>query len=318
MSEETITLQQNQHPKASQTPKPTTYIDAFVDFAWKRLFATEESKPILIGLLNHLFKGRKYITDIEYGQNEHHGENAEEGGAIFDVYCTDADGTHFIIEIQRGYQKYFKERSIFYASKAISEQAPKGGRKEWAYDLNEVYVIAFLEDFRLPDGMKGEYVQDICLANRHTGKIFYDKLGFIFIEMLNFVKGPDELYTELDKWLYALKHLTEFTKRPEYLFGPEFDQLFNLAKYANLTKEERAMYNASLKRKWDNKNVLDYAVETATQKADQRATERERAKALAEKKELALDLAREMLADNEPIEKIVKYTKLSIEEIQSL
>jgi hypothetical protein len=38
-----------------------------------------------------------------------------------------------------------------------------------------------------------------------------------------------------------------------------FDQLFDLARYANLTKEERDMYNASLKYKWDNKNVRDYA-----------------------------------------------------------
>jgi predicted transposase YdaD len=32
----------------------------------------------------------------------------------------------------------------------------------------------------------------------------------------------------------------------------------------------------------------------------------------------ALDIAREMLAENEPFEKIIKYTKLSVEEIQSL
>ncbi|SMC61381.1 RpnC/YadD family protein [Pedobacter nyackensis] len=32
----------------------------------------------------------------------------------------------------------------------------------------------------------------------------------------------------------------------------------------------------------------------------------------------ALDIAREMLAEEEPLEKIIKYTKLSIEEIQSL
>lgn len=299
-----------QYVTARYDPKPTTYIDAFVDFAWKRLFATEESKPILTGLLNHLFKGKKYITEIEYGKNEFPGEIASEGGAVFDVYCTDADGSKFIIEIQRGNQKYFKERALFYISRAISEQAPKGDRKDWAYNLKEVYLIAFLEDFRLPDSPKSEYIQDICLANRHTGKVFYDKMNLIFIEMLNFVKGPDELYTKLDKWLYALKHLTEFKKRPAYLSGPEFDQLFNLAKYANLTKEERAMYNRSLKYKWDNKNVLDYAVE----QADQKAREEERTKAEKEKREMA----REMLANNEPLEKIVKYTKLSLEEIQSL
>jgi hypothetical protein len=63
----------------------------------------------------------------------------------------------------------------------------------------------------------------------------------MFIELLNFVKEPHELHTQLDKWIYALKHLAEFEQRPEYLNGSEFDQLFNLAEYANLTREERDM-----------------------------------------------------------------------------
>lgn len=292
----------------------TTYIDPFVDFSFKRLFSSEESKPILIGLLNHLFKGRKFITEIEYGKNEFPGEIAGEGGAIFDVHCTDADGSRFIIEIQRGYQKNFKERALYYTSRAISEQAPKGDRKDWAYNLTEVYLIAFLEDFTLPDSLKSECLQDICLVNRYTGKIFYDKLSFIFIELLNFVKEADELDTELDKWLYVLKHLTEFEQLPAYLSSPEFDQLFNLAKYANLTKEERAMYNASLKYKWDNKNVRDYEVS----KGREEGLKEGLAKVEREKREMAIQLALEMLTDNVSIDKISKYTKLSKEEIEAL
>lgn len=294
--------------------KPTTFIDPFVDYAFKRLFASEESKPILIGLLNYIFKGRKYIIAIEYGKNEYPGENDEEGAAIFDVICTDAGGSTFIIEIQRGYQENFIERGLFYVSRVISEQAPKGRRKEWAYNLTEVYLIGFLEDFRLPDSSRSEYVQDICLANRHTGKIFYDKMGMVFIEMLNFVKEPAELDTDLDRWLYALKHLPEFKVRPYYLIGAEFDQLFNLTRYTNLTREERTMYNASLKRKWDNKNVMDYAIKTA----DQKARNEERAKAEKEKIELATGMARKLKCKDMPLTEIVELTGLSKEEIEAL
>ena len=293
---------------------PTTFIDAFVDFSWKRLFSTEESKPILIGLLNHLFKGRKFIVEIDYGKNEFPGENAEEGGAIFDVHCVDADGSRFIIEIQRGYQKHFKDRAIFYSSRAISEQAPKGGRKEWAYNLTEVYLIAFLEDFHLQDSPKYEYLQDICLANRRIGRIFYEKLGFIFIEMINFVKEPHELDTELDKWLYTLKHLKEFTSRPSYLSGPEFDQLFNLASYASLTKSERTMYNASLKYKWDNKNVRDYEIGQGREEGREEGRAEANIKALAEKREMALKLKIKGM----PAEEIAELTNFSLEEIEAL
>jgi predicted transposase/invertase (TIGR01784 family) len=293
----------------------TTFIDPFVDFSFKRLFATDESKPILIGFLNSIFKGRKYITAIQYGKNEYHGENKDEGGVVFDITCTDVDGSKFIIEIQRGYQKNFRERALFYVSRSISEQAPKGGRKEWGYNLTEVYLIAFLEDFNLPDSSRSEYVQDICLANRYTGKIFYDKLNFVFIEMLNFVKKQDELDTELDKWLFALKHLTEFRKRPEYLSGPEFDQLFNLAKYANLTKEERDMYNASLKYKWDNKNVMDYA--RIEGKAQGIAEGIAQGVAQGERKK-AVEMALKLKAKNTRVDEISELTELSIEEIEAL
>jgi predicted transposase/invertase (TIGR01784 family) len=129
------------------------------------------------------------------------------------------------------------------------------------------------------------------------------------------VKKQDELYRELDKWLYALKHLREFNKRPEYLSGPEFDQFFNLAKYANLTKEERDMYNASLKYKWDNKNVMDYA---RTEGRAQGIAEGKAEGLIEGEHKKAVETAYEMLADNAPIDKILKYTRLSIEEIEAL
>ena len=73
------------------------------------------------------------------------------------------------------------------------------------------------------------------------------------------------------------------------------------------------MYTASLKRKWDNKNVMDYAIKTAVTKADQKAREEERAKAEAEKKAMALKLKIKGMS----ITEIAELTNLSIEEIES-
>jgi predicted transposase/invertase (TIGR01784 family) len=192
---------------------------------------------------------------------------------------------------------------LFYTSRAISEQASKGNRKDWAYNLTEVYLIAFLEDFNLPGNSKTKYLQDICLVDKATGKIFYDKLSLMFITMLNFVKEPHELDTKLDKWLYALKHLIEFKQRPDFLSEAEFDELFNLAKYANLTREERNMYNASLKHKWDNKNVRDY----------------ERNKAREEgKREEILKMVFKLKAKSISTDEIAELTGLSVEEIEAM
>ncbi len=86
---------------------------------------------------------------------------------------------------------------------------------------------------------------------------------------------------------------------PVYLRKPIFEKLFSIAEYTNLTKEEKTMYDSSLKYKWDNKNVLDYAVKEGK---------------LEEAKAIARELKKEGLA----IDFIARTTKLSIEEIEKL
>ena len=293
----------------AKATKPTigTYIDPLTDFAFKKLFGSEPNKDLLIDFLNGVFRGRKHIVDLVYNKNEHPGETVNEGGAIFDLTCTGNDGEQFIIEVQRGKQGNFKQRAIFYTSRLITEQAPKGKRSEWAYNVKEVYLIALLEDFSLDAGNEQEFLHDICLSNRETGKVFYEGLGYIFIELIKFVKTEAELDNDLDKWLYVLKNMSSMDKIPVYLRKPIFEKLFNIAEYSNLTKEEKTMYDTSLKRKWDNKAVLDYAVNEAVKEATKEAEHNK-----------AVDIAREMKQDGIPIEQIAKFTKLSVQEIEKI
>ncbi|RKR81733.1 putative transposase/invertase (TIGR01784 family) [Mucilaginibacter gracilis] len=294
----------------SQPPAIGKYIDPLVDFAFKKIFGSEPNKDLLIAFLNEVFRGRKHIVDLVYNKNEHPGDLKDEGAAIFDLLCTGDGGEHFLIEVQRAKQGYFKERTLFYTSRLISNQAPKGKRSAWGYNISEVYLIALLEDFTLNEGRTNTYLQDICLCNRDTGEIFYDKLGYTYIELINFVKADTELETDLDRWLYVIKNMKRMDKIPTYLRKPVFEKLFSIAEYTNLTKEEKTMYDSSLKYKWDNKNVLDYAVK----EADAKAREEERLKALEEKK----NIAREMKKDGLPVSQISKFTKLSVEEIENL
>ena len=173
--------------------------------------------------------------------------------------------------------------------------------------LTGVYLVALLEDFTLPASPGDEYLHDICLCNRETGEIFYDKLGYTYIELRKFVKEGAELETDLDKWLYVLKNMSRMDKIPVYLRKPIFEKLFNIAEYTNLTKEEKNMYDSSLKYKWDNKNVID----TAVLEAETRGIEKgEHKKALT----VALEFKKMGLKN----EDIAKGTGLSIEEIEKL
>jgi predicted transposase/invertase (TIGR01784 family) len=299
----------------NKPPIPGKYIDPLVDFAFKKIFGSEPNKDLLIAFLNEVFRGRKHIVDLVYNKNEHHGDLKDEGSAIFDLLCTGGNGENFIIEIQRAKQGYFKERALFYTSRLISDQAPKGKRNAWAYNIAEVYFIALLEDFTLDDTPEDRYLHDICLCNRDTGEIFYDKLGYTYIELSKFVKTGNELGTDLDKWLYLLKNMSQMDKIPVYLRKPIFEKLFNIAAYINLTKEEKTMYDSSLKYKWDNKNVMDYAVSTAEARGEAKGMEKGMEKGEYKK---ALDIAREMKKDGLPLAQISKFTKLSVEEIEKL
>jgi predicted transposase/invertase (TIGR01784 family) len=289
-------------PKA-KSPIIGKYIDPLVDFAFKKIFGSEPNKDLLIAFLNEVFRGRKFIVDLVYNKNEYPGDLKDEGAAIFDLLCTGDKGDRFLIEVQRGKQGLFKERALFYTSRLISDQAPKGHRSAWAYNITEVYLIALLEDFTLEGTPKMAHLHDICLCNRDTGEIFYDKLGYTFIELSKFVKEDTELESELDKWLYVLKNMSRMDKIPVYLRKPIFEKLFTIAEYTNLTKEEKTMYDSSLKYKWDNKNVLDYAIKEAKQEG---------------KVEEARAIAREFKKMGISNEDIAKGTGLSIEEIEKL
>ncbi|WP_439241404.1 Rpn family recombination-promoting nuclease/putative transposase [Lonepinella sp. BR2474] len=233
------------------------YIDLTTDYGFKRIFGRETHKNLLIAFLNDLFQGRKTIKDLTYNQNEHQGDIAEQGTVIFDLACTAEDGSQFIIEIQCSHQENFKERTIYYGSKLISDQAPKGNRKTWRYAISEVYVIAIMDGFRFSE--RTDYLHNICLCDRKTGEIFYDKLDFIYVELLNFNKTEDQLKTDLERWLFVLKNITTLEALSPYLRTPIFEELFNSAEYSRLNREEKNMYDVSLKRKWDEYSVLTSA-----------------------------------------------------------
>ena len=299
----------------NQFPVKGKYIDLLVDFAFKKIFGSEPNKDLLIAFLNEVFRGRKQIVDLVFNKNEHPGDLVNEGAAIFDLLCTGDKGEQFLIEVQRGRQGNFKERALFYTSRLISDQAPRGRRSEWAYNLTEVYLIALLEDFTVEISSSSEYIHDIYLCNKNTGEIFYNKLGFTYIELHKFVKGVTELQTDLDKWLFVLKNMSQMDKIPVYLRKPIFEKLFNIAEYSNLTKEEKTMYDSSLKYKWDNKNVLDYALKEGMEKGMEKGIEKGIEKGKFEK---AIAIAREMKKDGLPSSQISKFTELSIEEIEKL
>lgn len=148
----------------------------------------------------------------------------------------------------------------------ISNQAPVGNRAVWNYDIDEVYLVAILDSFILEGTSEKEYLHDICLCNRETGESFYEGLGYIYLELLFFVKEEHELETDLDKWLYVLKNMNGLEKIPVFLRKTIFEKVFKIATYSNLTKEEKMLYDLDLKKQWDDYSALETVKREETEK----------------------------------------------------
>jgi predicted transposase/invertase (TIGR01784 family) len=286
------------------------YLNPFTDFGFKKIFGEEASKPLLIDFLNALLTQKEKIVDLTFKNNEQLGQTDLDRKAIYDIYCENDQGEKFIVELQKAKQNYFKERTIYYSTFPIREQAEKG---EWNYNLKAVYCIGIL-DFIFDDyetePEKSEVVHTIKLKNQN-GKVFYEKLTFIYLEMPNFNKSENELETRLDKWLYFIKNLEDFQSIPAIISDEVFNQAFEKAELAKFGQAELDSYEYSLKVFRDNKATYDYAIDTAFDEGKMEGK-------LEGKLESQYEMARLMKSDNEAVEKIIRYTGLTKDQIEKL
>ena len=238
------------------------YIDLMVDWSFKRVFGTEVNKDILIEFLKVVFP-QFAITDITYIPTEQLGIMEDDRKAIFDVLCKTEDDKTFLVEMQRGAQKHFFERALYYTSFPIMKQGKKAiakedekGKDPWDFSLDGVFFLGVL-DFK--------YEQDEMTEHRYqlletkTLKRMTDKLEFVFVEVAKFNKREDELETDLDKWLYLLKNMSTLLERPAALRDRVFGRLFDVAEYARLDDEERKKYVEAMNTTRDTFNMIAYA-----------------------------------------------------------
>lgn len=280
------------------------YVNPYTDFAFTLLFGTDLNKEILIGFLNALFNGEQVIENVTYLNTEHLGSRETDRRAVFDVYCENEKGEKILIEMQKGEQQFFKDRSLYYSTFPIREQAVKG--EIWDYELKAVYIIGIL-NFTF-DGMKSTHFHhEVKLMETVTHEVFNDKLTFVYLEMPKFHKTEHELETLFDKWMFVLKNLSRLMERPAALQERVFNRLFEAAEIAKFSPEKLYAYEESLKVYRDWNNVIDTAIQKGEAIGEAKGEQR-KAKAIARNlKNTGLSIA-----------EIATATGLSADEINSL
>ena len=230
------------------------FINPFTDYGFKLIFGREVSKDLLIEFLNDLLEGERVITDLQFLNNEQLPLYPEGRGIIYDVYCTTDTGEKIIVEMQNRMQSNFKERSIYYLSRAIVNQGRVGN--EWKFEIKAVYGV-FLMNFIIDKNIKLR--TDVILSDRETGELFSDKFREIFIALPLFNKNEEECETNFERWIYILNNMETLKRMPFKARKAVFEKLEDIADVASMSPKERELYDNSVKVYRDYLVTMDAA-----------------------------------------------------------
>ena len=303
------------------------FAELLCDFMFKRVFGSEANKDLLISFLNVLLEDVE-ITDVDFIPTEHLGLTEEDRKVIFDLSCRCKDGRSFIIEMQKGYQKHFRKRAVYYTTYPISEQGRKAhdrylkekgaGQKvdlqfNWDYDLTPVTVVAILNFQFEHDGdwPRDKYHSSYRLREDESHEVMTDVLRFVFLELGRFKKRIWELETVFDKWMYLLKHMHEMVEIPKEFDDSVFSHLFLLAEINTFTSEELIQYQKSLENMGELENIIN--------STEERAREMGRVEGRVEgSHDKAIEIAENMLSAGIPVEQVAQLTGLGLSEVEKL
>lgn len=287
------------------------FINPFTDFGFKKLFGEEASKPFLMDFLNSMLPAHHQIMHLTLKNNEQLGFNEFDRKAIYDIYCESVTGEKFIVELQRAKQEFFKDRTLFYSTFPIAEQAQRG---DWEYKLNAVYCINILNFLFDEHKSNDEVIYTVQLKDQNNA-VFYDKLTLIYLQMPNFNKSENELVTDLDKWLFFIKNLDDLQSIPQIFKDSIIEQAFETANIATFDKNERNTYEQSLKKYRDWYSIQ----QTAKREGRAEGLAEGRAEGLVEGKlETQKAIVQNLLKLNMSVELICQATGLTTEQISQL
>ena len=288
------------------------FIDPRVDWAFKRIFGSEDTKECLITFLNGLFEDELVIKDVTFAKTEKLGLRPDDRGVVFDVYCVTDEDKHIIVEMQKKEQEYFADRALYYTARAIVQQGVRG---IWDYHLAPVYTVCFM-DFVSDSPVLKKFRTDLVLTDLQTRQQVSDRMRIVYLQLPLFDKHTEaECMDIFDCWIYIVKNMNMFEQMPFSEKYPVFRKLAEIGDLRKLSREELELYDEDIKnmrdiyatRKFDEKKGIEIGM--AKGRAEGRAEGMEKEKLATAHRLLSMGLSDEQVAT---------ATELPLEEIQKL
>jgi len=164
-------------------PRPT-FAEPKTDFAFKRIFRSEEHKDVLVAFLNDMLDldERHRVTAVELLPPEQRPAVDELKLSIVDVMCTDARGVRYVVEMQVLQVEGFEKRVVYNVAKAYVNQIAQGSMYP---ELNDIVGITIC-DFELwPDGGERRIpmLSRWRMTEQQTGARGLGQIWLVFLEL---------------------------------------------------------------------------------------------------------------------------------------
>jgi len=288
-------------------------INPRVDFAFKKLFGSEENKDLLISLINAIISPTDQITEIEL-KNPYSLANYRAGKmSIMDIKARDKTGKWFNVEMQISEDFYYDKRAIYYWAKLVAEQLGDGMKYR---ELKKTFSINILDFDLIPDADTFHNLYKILNVKTGQANTLHDVFEMHYVELSKFKKAYHEIATTLDRWTTFLTRAHELDKNNvpiELAVDKEIvkaievvDRLFD--------DDERQIYDTRMQALADVESQISSAWDKGWLEGREEGIEKGIEAGIEKEK---LNLARSLL-DILDVETIALKTGLSQKEIEQL
>ena len=240
------------------------FINPKTDFAFKKIFGSEQSKGILISFLNGvLYAGDSIIEDLIILDPYQAPKILGIKSSYLDVKARLKNKDWVIIEMQVLNVEGFEKRVLYNATKTYSAQLRKGDE----YEVLSPVIALTITDFEMFDDIDRPISRFILKEKENSVEYPISDLELVFIELPKFKTALSDLETLADKWIYFLQNAKDLTVVPASMGAiEEIQQAFDIANEAGLSVTELDLLERQLMYIQDQRGAVTYAQKVARKK----------------------------------------------------
>ncbi len=251
----------------------TVFADPKTDVIFKKLFGQKAHQHLLVELLNSLLEleGKHRIVDVEYLTPEQVPPRHDLKLSMLDVKCTDASGTHYVVEMQVIAVEGFQKRVVYNACKAYVLQLGAGDDYPQLSGVIAVTLCNFVlwpqkdhsDDYKVP------MLSRWRMQEQHGGESGLNEVQYVFLELPKY-QADQKPKTTVEKWAYFFREARSLERIPEALSEAPYAEALEVTRKANLSDDEWQAYDREKIAEQDFRGGLSLAEKLGEERGEKR------------------------------------------------